>query len=370
MKKIIRKSLVILLVAFLGVLLLAPAGINADTEEELDISITPTDGEIFAIGQTIKYTATAIYRNGNGKDVTDEARWEIIGDPDIARYEGKGKFTGLNRGRVKITATYKEFTKEFTGRAYLYVFQPSFEVTPGAPGEETKFFLSISGCNGLPLRLEVKDDGGNIVSIFSIEIPSEDWNRIISIALEAGDYRCLLFIEDYLNGSYDFTVVKNGAPRPPVEKKAAPKAKARKPGVPTINELPLSSYEKTVSGFVTLFYNRILLRNPEKEGLDAWVARLESGAITGGDLVQRFIFGEECQSRISDYTNEQFITFLYKALFNRAPEEYGFNAWLARMNAGMTGEEVVNGFTHSPEFEPICTYFGIKPYPGYVETDE
>jgi hypothetical protein len=40
------------------------------------------------------------------------------------------------------------------------------------------------------------------------------------------------------------------------------------------------------------------------------------------------------------------------------------------MNAGMTGEEVVNGFTHSPEFEPICTYFGIKPYPGYVETDE
>jgi len=35
------------------------------------------------------------------------------------------------------------------------------------------------------------------------------------------------------------------------------------------------------------------------------------------------------------------------------------------MAAGMSKEEVVNGFTRSLEFELLCEYFGIKPYPGY-----
>jgi len=72
---------------------------------------------------------------------------------------------------------------------------------------------------------------------------------------------------------------------------------------------------------------------------------------------------------ISGYTNEQFTTFLYETLFNRAPDTDGLNAWLARMSAGMTKEEVVNGFTHSLEFELICKNFGIKPYVGYVEAN-
>jgi hypothetical protein len=142
-----------------------------------------------------------------------------------------------------------------------------------------------------------------------------------------------------------------------------------KPKPTPINELPVTSYEKSESGFTALFYNRILLRNPEKEGLDAWMARLKSGELTAGDLVNQFIFSEECQSRISGYTNEQFITFLYKALFNRAPEEYGFNTWMTLMNAGMTREEVVNGFTHSEEFVNICNAFGFIPYKGYVSPE-
>jgi len=137
---------------------------------------------------------------------------------------------------------------------------------------------------------------------------------------------------------------------------------------PAINERLLSSYEKTASGFSTLFYNRILRRNPEKEGLDAWIARLESGEITGADLIQQFIFGEECQKIISGYSNEEFLTFLYKAIFNRKPGEAALNAWLARMGAGMTKEKVVKQFGLSEEFVNLCKFFGIKPYPGYVES--
>ena len=142
----------------------------------------------------------------------------------------------------------------------------------------------------------------------------------------------------------------------------------RGPSGPAINEKPISDYDKTNSDFVNLFYNRLLSRAPEEVGLDAWVAGLTSGALTGADLVNQFIFGKECQSIISKYTNEQFITFLYKTLFNRAPDSGGLNAWLARRSAGMTKEGVVNGFIHSLEFELICKNFGIKPYLGYTGT--
>ena len=83
-------------------------------------------------------------------------------------------------------------------------------------------------------------------------------------------------------------------------------------------------------------------------------------------MVNGFIFGEENQARISDYTNSEFIIFLYEVLFDREPGTDGYNAWLSRMNAGMTIEDVVNSFTHSTEFENLCNLFGIVPYLGYV----
>ena len=148
---------------------------------------------------------------------------------------------------------------------------------------------------------------------------------------------------------------------PPMEEKLKSSSAAPTGLVTAINETSIPGYDKTSSGFVNLLYTRLLSRNPEKEGLDAWLGRLTSGSLTGADLVNQFIFGKECQKTISGYTNNEFITFLYKALFNREPDSDGLNAWLARTSAGMTKEEVVNGFTHSLEFEMICKYFGIKP---------
>jgi len=40
------------------------------------------------------------------------------------------------------------------------------------------------------------------------------------------------------------------------------------------------------------------------------------------------------------------------------------------MNAGMTREEVVNGFTHGEEFVNLYILFGIVPYEGYISTEE
>jgi len=125
-------------------------------------------------------------------------------------------------------------------------------------------------------------------------------------------------------------------------------------------------YEKNNSGFVTMLYSRFFCRPPDQDGFDKWLAWIESGDVTGEDLMKGFIFGEECQTKISDYTNSEFILFLYEVFFNRGPSDENYGIWLSRMNAGMSREIVVTEFSHSDEFISLCSLFGIIPYMGYT----
>lgn len=268
-------------------------------------------------------------------------------------------------------------TQEFS----VFGYESSLDVTVGYAGETSTFTIKATNSSGRVAFFRVMDVDNSYYSIYEETIPidSDNWSHTISQVLVQGHYYTDFWIDyTHWGGSKEFNVVKRGVPKPPVEEKAAPEEaapeaaapKEDRPSGPAINERPISDYDKTISGFVSLFYNKLLRRDPEKEGLDAWTERLTSGALTGADLVSQFIFGEECQKTISDYSNEEFVKFLYKAMFNREPEADGFNAWLSRMEASMTREEVVSGFIHSLEFEPICKYFGVKPYPGYTETDK
>ena len=83
------------------------------------------------------------------------------------------------------------------------------------------------------------------------------------------------------------------------------------------------------------------------------------GSISGADLIKEIIFGEECQIRIGGYSDSEFITFLYNAIFGRQPEDIGYKAWMDRMSSGMAKEEVVTGFTQSEEFIKLCEAFSI-----------
>jgi hypothetical protein len=127
------------------------------------------------------------------------------------------------------------------------------------------------------------------------------------------------------------------------------------------NSFSVSVYEKTITGFVTLFYNRILNRAPDIEGLNGWVAGLTSGALTGADLVRGFIFSEENKAITAGDTNEQFLITLYRLIFNRVPDAGGLKSWLDNISAGMTKEKVINYFTSSAEFKSLCDEYGVKP---------
>ena len=125
-------------------------------------------------------------------------------------------------------------------------------------------------------------------------------------------------------------------------------------------------YEKTSNGFVTMLYSRFFCRPPDQDGFDKWLAWIESGDVTGEDLMKGFIFGEECQTKISDYTNSEFILFLYEVFFDRGPSDENYGIWLSRIDAGMSKEMIVTEFCHSDEFISLCSLFGIIPYMGYT----
>ena len=110
------------------------------------------------------------------------------------------------------------------------------------------------------------------------------------------------YVDDFtLNGiTY---IVEPQPPAPPIPPAEEEEEKVEKPKPKPWERTDTGYYDKTDTGFTTMFYSRFFRRPPDQAGLDAWTAGLESGAVTGADLVNGFIFGEECQARISDYTS-------------------------------------------------------------------
>jgi hypothetical protein len=115
-----------------------------------------------------------------------------------------------------------------------------------------------------------------------------------------------------------------------------------------------------VAGFVTRFYNLCLKRDPDVSGLEGWVASLLSGENVGADVAEGFIFSPEFTKTI--ITDEEYMTILYKAFFNRDPDPAGLQGWLDVLNSGKDRAEVLDGFIYSTEFGQLCEKYGITPF--------
>src|SRR5450830_193146 len=134
------------------------------------------------------------------------------------------------------------------------------------------------------------------------------------------------------------------------------------PAITTATNAPAASvgYEKTIPGFVTLFYNRILGRAPDTEGFNGWVTALNDGKMTPRDVVYNLVFSNELKPKISSATPEEFITFIYKNVLDRNADSDGYNKWVSLMKNGMSKEDVLLHFLNTNEFKSICTMFNLK----------
>jgi hypothetical protein len=96
-------------------------------------------------------------------------------------------------------------------------------------------------------------------------------------------------------------------------------------------------------------YKAAFDRSPDSQGLGYWMNKLQTGtALT--DVANGFINSDEFKMKYGANTsNIDFVTLLYKNVLHRGPDAGGLSYWLGSLEKGMSREQVLLGFSDSPE---------------------
>ncbi len=112
-----------------------------------------------------------------------------------------------------------------------------------------------------------------------------------------------------------------------------------------------------VDQFVRRLYQVALGREADGPGLESWKKLLLEGSSSGAEVVQGFIFSQECQNK--NLSDSEFVDLLYAALFDRGADPSGKDSWLGLLTKGLTRNYVCCGFINSQEFSSLCERYGI-----------
>ncbi len=112
-----------------------------------------------------------------------------------------------------------------------------------------------------------------------------------------------------------------------------------------------------VRSFVSRMYTVVLGRDAEPQGLNDWSNRLLAHTVDGAGIADGFILSDEFKQK--NVPDETYVDILYRAFFDRAPDQEGRNNWLSVLANGNSREYVLAGFVNSVEFDNLCGKFGI-----------
>ena len=127
---------------------------------------------------------------------------------------------------------------------------------------------------------------------------------------------------------------------------------------PIANTQAISNYLKTV-------YNNVFGREVDQQGLNYWVQKLSSGQVELEDFFKNLLSENEFLTVAP--TPEDKIKKLYAGIFQRQPDQGGFNYWLNRYKAELRDErnerealrEVIDDMTDGAEFKQILRRLGL-----------
>lgn len=108
---------------------------------------------------------------------------------------------------------------------------------------------------------------------------------------------------------------------------------------------------------VESLYNNVLNRASDVEGRNFWVNTILADESNLDMVVAGFVTSAEFTARNLD--DDEFVTLLYKTMFNRAPSATEKNLWMAALNNGASRNSVVSSFINSTEFEHIAASMGL-----------
>ena len=128
---------------------------------------------------------------------------------------------------------------------------------------------------------------------------------------------------------------------------------------PIANTQAISNYLKTV-------YNNVFGREVDQEGLNYWVQKLSSGQVELEDFFKNLLSENEFLTVAP--TPEDKIKKLYAGIFQREPDQGGFNYWVNRYKVELRSEgnerealrEVIDDMTDGVEFRGILAKLGLN----------
>lgn len=112
--------------------------------------------------------------------------------------------------------------------------------------------------------------------------------------------------------------------------------------------------------FVERLYQTALGRAYDTEGRDFWAKLLANFDITGEEAGVAFFLSPEMEGY--NLSNDEFVERLYLTFMDRGSDASGKAFWVSQLNNGASREEVVLGFTRSPEFHEKCVEARIMPF--------
>lgn len=94
------------------------------------------------------------------------------------------------------------------------------------------------------------------------------------------------------------------------------------------------------------------------QNIERFVVKLLNEEKSVADVAKGVIFSKEYTALNKSY--EEFLTDMYRAMFDRKPDKIGNDYWLKKLSDGTSREKVLAGFTDSTEFAKLCTSYGIS----------
>lgn len=131
-----------------------------------------------------------------------------------------------------------------------------------------------------------------------------------------------------------------------------------------VSEAVLTSLESDLSNtqlvaFITGLYQKLLLRDPDPQGLSYWYGLLSDQQATGADIVYGFLHSDEFKGK--NLSRDNYVTLLYQAILGREPDEQGLYDWVYVFEEGFSRDYVCYNLIASGEFENLCHSYGITP---------
>lgn len=103
------------------------------------------------------------------------------------------------------------------------------------------------------------------------------------------------------------------------------------------------------AGSAYRLYKAAFDRAPDEGGLGFWISAIDGGAPLTS-VTHGFISSPEFESIYGkDVTDRAFVTKLYNNVLDRNPDQAGFDFWLGTLANGATREDVLVKFSESPE---------------------